>query len=235
MIHALDFSAGARDITPAWAQKQKEDGYSLMISQLWGGWSKNDHAEKALTICKGAGHQIAGYTYLTENYPGAYHVQRAKEAAGERWGDLKWLAIDCEFQGLTLGTIDEAVAEAENEGVHPIIYTGEWFWRGSMGNPQMFNNMQLWTTYYNGTLDLGDVPLYGGWGKVYGKQLKGTTYIDGIGCDLNVFEDDEEKTEPPTYPDWIHEFWNQAKSLGGGTLAENIERSIRIMKGEEEL
>lgn len=240
MIHALDFSSGARDITASWARKRKEEGVTLMVSQLWGGWSHNSHAERALTICKQEGLDIAGYVYLSDQYRGNFHVQAGKEAAGSTWDSLAFVAIDVEYhQGAIPDLmIKEALEEVEKTQT-PIIYTAQWYWDAYRMSSTSFSEYPCWSAFYDGVPEL-DVRPYGGWSTFIGKQYKGTTDIDGIACDLNVFRSLPEKGVSKK-DQFLHEFWAQAKRLEKSRykwhrdIGYNIEKSVRVHKGEEVL
>lgn len=188
-ILALDMSVWGGVFTLQEAQEAVHLGYKLTIVGGWHGGTKNQYARESLANARTAGMMIATYTILN-SIPGAFAVDRCREACGDMWDHLKFVALDCEVDGITKATIRDAEVHALALGHQPIIYTGRWWWVGHFGNPQDFKHLPLWHSYYDldPDIDFGRMQ-YGGWtmADLIGEQFQGTTIVAGQSVDKNVF------------------------------------------------
>ena len=215
MSKALDVSFGAQEVTPEWCERRIAEGVTHLGVNLWAGLSPMLYAERALRYWREAGGKTIGYFALNAHYSGVAHTDIAYASAGEEWQYLEYVAIDCEVEGITLPKIQEAVDTVTKYGGKPIIYTGYWWWKMEFGNPQDFKHLPLWNALYDGDpdLDFGNYP-YGGWttDSVIMEQYQGTTDLDGVAVDWNVFYDQED-VDVDTIIQALHVIWKVADNL----------------------
>jgi hypothetical protein len=139
-----------------------------------------------ITSARNAGCTIGGYVWCYRSADPNQTVQDAVDLANACDVNLPILWFDCETETDRNGDVldpgpDEAwlrtaVAKCRALGVQPGIYTGDWWWKGYMGNPDPnpFADLPLWTAEPNGVANPANVSLYGGWTYAYGKQWKST-------------------------------------------------------------
>ena len=148
--------------------------------------------------------------------PGAYHFLYQGNAASQAHafidtvGDPTGLltVVDVESNAGSSPQIDDVRAFAHEVGVawgdHPlIVYTGAWYWRGHMGNPQGSDIGPLWHSRYvdpspPGLLNVlfSEVtpdfwtPGIGGWDKATLIQFSSSGFVRGIAgrVDLNAYQ-----------------------------------------------
>ncbi len=134
--------------------------------------------------------------------PGAYHwlkagqnpVQQARYFV-QTIGDVDGLlcALDVEE-----GSVHEARAFAQEfarlTGGHPLfLYTGRWYWVGTIGNPFGADIGPLWHSEYETTdAEIADGPeldIYGGWSGATMWQYTSSGSVPGVNgsCDRNLF------------------------------------------------
>lgn len=159
----------------------------LAIVGLHHGVTPNYSAAGSLYGARAAGKKVAGYIALTPGKTGAEHVAIGRTTAGGEWPWLRFVAIDCEVDGITVQQIKDAMAAVAAAGGRPIIYTAYWWWYSHFGNKRDFWNVPLWDANYDGRHVLEPVG-YGGFGKVVGHQYAGTGLLDTIHPDFNVFD-----------------------------------------------
>jgi hypothetical protein len=163
--------------------------YQLAIVGGWHGGAKNEYARDSLANARAEGMMIATYTILNSR-PGVFAVDRCKDACGDMWPHLEFVALDCEVDGITKAIIRDGEQRVKALGHRPIIYTGRWWWVGHFGNPTDFKHLPLWHSYYDKDPDV-DYPRmqYGGWTleNLIGEQFQGTTIVAGQSVDKNVF------------------------------------------------
>lgn len=186
-MQALDLSFSAPHVTPEWCAARLAEGYRLLVVDLWTGNQTVPGAEHALATWRSAGGIAAAYFVVHDAAPLGVHYGRAVAAAGAEWPHLAFVAVDVEVEPTTPGTVREACALVERDGQRPIVYTGKGFWQGKMGNPTSCAHLPLWDASY-GIPPALNVPGYGGWQRRTGHQYRGTTHLDGIDVDLNVFD-----------------------------------------------
>lgn len=180
----------------------KVEGYDLFIQGLWTALVVPGNPLGNLRAAKAAGLKIAAYIAINGSRPGNEHVDKGRDAAGDLWEDLEFVAVDVEVVGIQLKHIQQAIARVQSLNQRPVIYTGRWFWIDRLGNPQTFARYPLWTADYDGKPVI-EPPGYGGWVKAVGKQYQGSMRLHGVTVDLNVFRDDffqEDSVTPPNLP-----------------------------------
>ncbi len=223
MSKALDVSYGAEDITPEWCEKRIAEGYTHLGVNLWAGIDPMPHANRALRHWRGAGGKTIGYFALNSHRNGIDHAEMARGSAGGEWQHLEYVAVDCEVDGITVRQIQEAVDAVVALGGKPIIYTAYWWWKLQFGDPQDFKHLPLWNAIYDGDpdLDFSNYP-YGGWttNSVIMEQYQGTTDLDGVAVDLNVFYDQED-VDVETIIQALHVIWK---------VADNLETQAKAVK-----
>ena len=170
-------------------------------------WFASDHAAAAAVgLYRGAYHYARPALPLsTAEAQARYFVSVAGSATGPQ--DLP-LELDLEETG-GLGPADLAewarrfLAEVTRlTGKQPLVYTGRWFWQGSIGpyGDDIGRNYRLWTADYHcqrfdGSLwcdpdtDTYNPPLYGGWGQWTFWQNYSVGAVPGIqgNVDMNRF------------------------------------------------
>ena len=188
LIRAADVSRWSGQITEAqWKSAKENHGIELAIVGAWHGAEANEHCEASLHNAQDAGLQIAAYAVLN-GMRGDESIERAKAACGMPWWDLAFAALDVEVRGVTRRIIASAATKVTHGGLRPIIYTGAWFWRGRLGNPDWAAGLPLWDSRYDGKLDLEFPDPYGPWTKIVGKQYEGSNSDLGFNADLSVFD-----------------------------------------------
>jgi hypothetical protein len=158
----------------------------------------NTYAEKNFERAEAAGMILATYIALYPGVSGKEAVQTGKRMCGRFWGQLAFVAIDCEVDGITEADIKDAIAEAESLGANVCIYTGGWWWNGHFGDPQDFKDYPLWAANY-AVPSGGNVPLFGNWAldKLIGHQWAGDVQLNGVPLDRNTFRVDLLRIQQP--------------------------------------
>lgn len=189
-MRALDVSFDAKSISPEWAKARLDDGWKLLIVNLWTGRTVPDGAQRALQLWREAGGLTAAYIVVHDGVTAAMCVARAKAAAGDEWKRLAFVAVDVELEPITRETIETACALIEQDQLRPAIYTSRWFWQTRLNDsPDLANaGRPLWDADYSHPPSL-DSPNYGGWTARVGCQYRGNKSIDGVTVDLNIFDD----------------------------------------------
>ena len=165
-------------------------GIGLAIVGSWHGQRPNRYAHASLYGAKKAGTPFATYIALSADYTGLEQVGYGKVACGDKWDELRFVALDIELPGITETHIRDAAEAVKADGLRPIIYTGKWFWSGHLGNPAWFADLPLWDSIYD---QLAVVELrhpYGGWTSVVGKQFDNKTSRIDTSADISAFDGD---------------------------------------------
>lgn len=202
----LDVSVYSGEITADKWRQIKALGYEVAIIGLFHGQTANRYANRQCFAAKEAGMITAGYIYLAPwtGKSGEEQVLVGLDTVGELLAkEMCFVAIDCECDGITKEMIWQAVDTVRAKGLRAIIYTARWWWKDHFGDPHDFAGVPLWSAYYDNDPDL-DFPKmpYGNWEPtlhvgvraaqttgIMGEQYQGTTYICGINCDLNWFDE----------------------------------------------
>ena len=187
-IEGIDISKYQGSIDQATWRALEMSGQAVAIVGAWHGIDANPHCEGNLLRAKSAGMVTATYTALN-SLNGFTAVQNAKAACGSAWGDVAFVAIDCEINGITETTIRQAIQQCDDFGKQACIYTAYWWWHDQFGNSTQFAHMPLWNAYYDGEpdVDFGRL-MYGGWAvsSVVMEQFTGSSQLAGITVDRNT-------------------------------------------------
>lgn len=200
-VPGLDVSFS--QITPAWCERRFAEGYRVAFVCLWtGGLAGNDGikavAENNLRTFREAGFVTGGYVNATppDWWPLAVQMQHIVGNAGSEWNALQHVATDLEIPRLTFERASELADAIAAQGKRTeIAYSAAWFWNGHMGattDPRWRQRFpRLWNAFYDSQpdIDFGARP-YGPWSvaDLVGEQYQGTTWLDGVQVDLNVFD-----------------------------------------------
>jgi len=185
---------------------------SFAIADGWGGNtefknspSKGKDAEGQLGDALGAGLGAGGYCLLNfqrADLTGAIQMSNAIDAVGTQLASLRFMAIDVEIpDGVSpkvnpVDVITDAVLQARQEGLRPIIYTNRHYWKLLTKDSTTFStllNIPLWDADVDGSADLhvshgkAWIP-FGGWDHRVGKQYAQQRNVSGLNADLNVFD-----------------------------------------------
>lgn len=198
LIRAIDVSEWGGEIKEERWRGAYEAGYRLAIVQAWGGGpvpgGKNAYCAQQLAAARKAGMMTAIYFHLPPDTTTQTHllVQAVKEAAGEEYQHVKFVAVDIEDEQLrplhptdSRGRLANAISHIKDKPV--VVYTSGRMWGKVMGNMGGFEQYPLWDAQYDkkAELDVGWVA-YGGWRERAMKQFQGTTQVAGISVDLNI-------------------------------------------------
>lgn len=194
MIHAVDFSFSAPDISHDWVQKQMaERDIKLFIGAAWTGNQHVPGCQRALAVIRECGATTGAY-FVTHGWQHSHewHYERAREVIGQEWEHLKVCAVDVEVEdaNTTIEGIRRCQELVIEHGV-PVspIYTSWYKWQLITGGSHGCADLPWWPAQYDGVPDLGNVITYGGWRIPLGKQYTNTTDLDGIAVDFNVFDE----------------------------------------------
>ena len=165
-------------------------GIDLAIVGSWHGYKSNKYAHKSLYGAQAAGTKLATYIALSKDYTGPEQVGYGKIACGDKWDNLRFVALDIELTGITETHIRDAAEAIKADGLRPIIYTGKWFWSGHLGNPNWFADLPLWDSIYDQRAKVELRHPYGGWKSVVGKQFDDKTSRIDISADISAFDGD---------------------------------------------
>lgn len=188
-IQGIDLSVYQGDIPQATWDALADAGQEVAVVGSWHGLSANPYAERNLERADRTGMAIATYVALNSGN-GAAAVHSGLDACGAMEPKLRFVALDCEIDGITDDIIESALALVENQGHRPVIYTARWWWQGHYGDRTTFSYLPLWNAYYDADPDI-DFPhaSYGDWGlgQLMGEQFTGSTELVGVTVDRNTF------------------------------------------------
>lgn len=170
--------------------------FGLAVIGAWHGTEGYDEAEASLAKCRLEGMVTATYAALSPNRDARQAIDECKVRCGSEWGQLRFVAIDCETDGVSHDQIASAAVRISELHGYPIIYTSKYKWGVLTGGSPDFSHLGLflWDALYNGQADLNDFlsGAYGGWTwqSLAGHQYSNTTPFADISIDYNVFSDD---------------------------------------------
>jgi len=205
-VPGLDGSFTGGEVVPVeWFQRRYAEGYRVWAQCVWtGGYAGNDGIKRVasgnLLNAEAGGLKIIAYANASPPtwWPLDRQMQEIKTNCGAAWEHLQLLVVDVEIPGITYARVAEladalqAAGKNQNEAIE-VLYTARWFWTGHMGNSKAiaWRRFRLWSAHYdwNPDIDFGD-NLYGPWTivELVGEQYRGTTRLDGVDVDLNVFD-----------------------------------------------
>ena len=203
-VPGLDGSfTGGKVVPVEWFQRRHAEGYRVWAQCVWtGGYAGNDGIKRVasgnLLNAEAGGLEIMAYANASPPtwWPLARQMQEIKTNCGAAWERLQLLPVDVEIPGITHARVaelaDALLAAGKNQAIE-VLYTARWFWVGHMGDSKSiaWRRFRLWSAHYdwNPDIDFGH-HLYGPWPLVelIGEQYQGTTRLDGVDVDLNVFD-----------------------------------------------
>lgn len=242
-IHALDVSEYGGLIKDSQWKAAYDAGFRLAIVQAWGGGpvpgGKNAYCAEQLAGARKAGMMTAIYLWLPPDTTAQTHllIQAAKDAAGDEYQHIKFVAMDIEgdeklHPEAPAARLHNAISNVKDKPV--VIYSSAYMWGKVMGKSTALSQYPLWDARYDELpeLDTNWVP-YGGWIQRAMKQYQGTTSVAGISADLNVVH--LGRLRETSSPDPIQEAINliedvEAKVSGIKQLAESAEENLKDAK-----
>lgn len=215
LIRAPDCSVYSGRTSAQWWRDRYAEGWRLAIPGAWHGNSTNPFVRDQMGFAQDAGMMLATYVALSQFHSGDEQVAEARYACGDLWPQLEFVALDMELPGLTPTHLYDAFGEAILDEPYEsppsiLVYTGYWWWEPwAKVQTGLWPEAFAWVAYYDGrasldrpSMDDAGRPLapLAGLGPIIGKQYAGTTIIDGVAVDLNVFDASflKEEQEMPT-------------------------------------
>jgi len=199
LIRALDLSVYSGPTSAKWMRDRYAEGWRLAVIGSWHGNSTNPYVRDQMGYARTAGMKIATYIALSSWHSGDEQVQEARYAIGDYWPELEFVALDMELPGLLAIDLVDALREV-GSSPRPIIYSGYWWWTPWARDhiSSLWRDIPAWVAYYDGLAQMSSSTPTGihmnalrpltGLGPIIGKQYAGTTIIDGVAVDLNVFD-----------------------------------------------
>lgn len=204
MVPGLDGSFTNGKVVPVdWFRRRYAEGYRVYAQCVWtGGLAGNDGiklvAAGNLLNAKAGGLKIVAYANASPPnwWSLPIQMQHIKENCGAAWPHVPLLPVDVELRGITYARVKELAdalrAAGKNQAVE-VLYSARWFWTSHMRNSRdvRWRRWKLWNANYdfNPDVDYASAP-YGPWtlADLVGEQYQGTTRLDGVDVDLNVFD-----------------------------------------------
>jgi len=181
-----------------WLKARYLEGNRVIVQNLWtGGYGNNarlrEIAEANLADAYAEGFLIAGYANANPWYPVYKCMAEIKLNAGKMWDVLRVVAEDVEIPLVTEAQVHDLCLALEGEGKLVPIYSAAWFWKETIGNPTWpwAKEHKLWEAYYDYDPDIDFLNRrFGPWelADIMGEQYQGTTILDGVDVDLNIFD-----------------------------------------------
>lgn len=244
-MKALDLSFDAGKVTPAWAAARLAEGWELLIVNLWTGRQTPAGAADALHVWREAGGVTAAYFVVHDGRSAEDHFRQAHSAAAAEWKHLSFVAVDVEVAPTSAATVRAACELVRANGQRPVVYTSVSKWRELCGDVPSLRDIPLWDASYGQEPSLQMRPQYGGWQIRTGHQYQGTTDLDGIAVDLNLFDDvfvlggDAPAAAPPPTPAAVRQhfdnLWHVAgllDSISAHDLAGVVRTAVVEIKAE---
>ena len=132
-----------------------------------------------------AGFNVHAYAYLYWAKPVEPQIDEALAIIAGYPVRRLWLDVEDDSSGvLMVNTLRRAVDRC---GTMPRgIYTSASKWQEIMGDSAAFSGEPLWDAWF-GHEQIGDFAVYGGWSRCEMRQYQGTTTLEGVNVDLNVY------------------------------------------------
>jgi len=150
---------------------------------------RNPYCRTNLERAKRSGFILATYAVVWPGMTGEFVIDTAKDVCGSFWGELAFVGVDCEVDGIA-SAVRPAVERVKALKQRPVIYTGRWWWVDHNGNSSALKDVPLWSASYDNDpdIDFQKAP-YGGWTleKLMGEQYAGTVVLEGQTVDRNSF------------------------------------------------
>lgn len=225
-VVGLDVSFDVEKITPAWCRDRWAEGYRVLVCDLWSG-DRGFSAESALDAWYGLGGIVAGYTAVSAQVSAVTALRESEQSAGDSWHDLAFVAMDNELQGVAASDITKMLVYFPKNA---IIYTSQGAW-DNIGS-QQFAGVPLWNASWDvdPTLDVN----YGGWNTAVGHQYKNDVVIDGVKCDISVWDLDWLRSlgvevEPYVVPE-LDGIWKALDIVENEASANGDDRLSQLME-----
>mgnify|MGYP000326850443 CR=1 FL=1 len=199
----LDGSFTGGQVVPVeWFKRRRAEGYQVWAQCVWtGGLAGNDGIKRvaAGNLLNAIAGGLKVMAYANASPPTWWslpiQMQRIKENCGAAWPFVQHLPVDVEIAGTTLARVTELANALKAEGKNSVevLYSARWFWTGRMANSRdaAWLRWLIWNANYdfNRDVDFGSAS-YGPWtvADLIGEQFQGTTRLDGVDVDLNVFD-----------------------------------------------
>ena len=142
--------------------------------------------------CEDLGLRIDAYREV--DWSGDYRAQIADAiAAFDAHGPVHDLWLTVESGGPSLAQLQDGIAYARAQvgqriGGQVGIYTGAWYWRDTIGNPQMGSEVALWDANYQPE-PVDFAVNYGGWLRATVRQYAGNYSSYGLDVDMDAWEE----------------------------------------------
>ncbi len=180
-MHGIDLSFSSLDVSAL-------AGIDIVVQDLWTGGGQPPPRVENLRAALAAGKRIAGYMAVNPSLPDNVSMARAG-VPDDIWAALAFVAVDCELYT----TLMPAKVRAESDALAAllpgrlrVIYTGEGYWRGTMGNDASFGDHWLWDARPGSALLAG----YGAWpdkSRLVGVQTTDSTSLGSMMVDYDIF------------------------------------------------
>jgi len=132
-----------------------------------------------------AGFRVEAYVYLYWSKPIDTQIHDALSTIAGYQVHRLWLDVEDDAHGVIMvNTLRRAVDACGNMPAG--IYTSASKWQEIMGDSPAFNSLPLWDAWF-GHEQIGDFAVYGGWSRCEMRQYQGTTTLEGVNVDLNVY------------------------------------------------
>src|SRR3990172_8029079 len=189
---------GGRAVPVSWFRSRIAEGVQVFLQCAWTGGYAGVSGIRAvargnLFNAREAGGLIGAYYNANPWFTPETSLGEAQTALGDMFDHIPVLETDLEIQGTT---VEQALAHyrlAESVGKRSAFYSARWF-----GVYVDFYDLRLAGTKYHSAkydfdpdLDYLDEP-YGIWGRgdLIGEQYQGSTQLEGVDVDLDVFDQD---------------------------------------------
>jgi hypothetical protein len=237
---------------PTW-KAVRRDGWEWVIVQAWGalsggGSGPNPLCRAQLSTGRSGGLRTAIYIVIPPDDDLHTHelIRVAKEAAGDEYEAVEWVALDIEDEDRRLlhptdpeGRLAGAVHHIPDKPV--AIYTNASYWVPMMRGSTAFSYLPLWEGNWHGVPELDhNFHSFGGWSGRAALQYQGTTTIQGFAADLNVVDPElimgdvdpcaAVREQRDRLERQLEDFQHQAEQAAG--LAGSLEDTLYRMAGK---
>lgn len=209
LIRLLDTYQG---VTPKWCHDRLAEGWDGIIQGAWSGgfapplYSTMQKATRqSLRNMRAEGGITCFYTNAAPWRTPQVWFDETMRAVGNEYQDCSRIFVDHELRDGALYTrpenVDEFIRLLRTLGKPVDGYSADWFLNTQVtaGLRITFDLDAYWYAAYDGQAVLG-LPRRKMCARIGGKQYQGSTTIDGVSCDLNVFDGSLFRSEPRQEP-----------------------------------